>query len=431
MKSVITRHWTIRVRLTVLYGGLVLLAGALVLGVTFLLVQQRFNQQERSYDQAQKSAILTKKGLMTGGPRAEAAARERYREHLLNELLTQGGIALGGVGVLAGAFGWVLAGRALRPVHRMTETARRIAGTDGAGRGLHERIGLDGPPDEIKELADTFDVMLERLDASFDGQRRFVAGASHEMRTPLAINRALIEVSITRPDASADARELGEALLDVNDRHQRLIDGLLTLADSENEVTQRLPVDLAEVTEAVLTEMAGTAREHGVEVLPPTLHAALTSGDPYLLERLVQNLTENAIRHNVRRGGWLTARTWSSANEVVLTVTNSGAVVHAYEAETLFQPFRRIDDRRATPPRGSDRGFGLGLSIVRAIARAHGGTARATPLDGGGLTVTVTLPRRQAGTESPGTPAPPPPSEIALPRGTDRTADGRPGPDRR
>jgi signal transduction histidine kinase len=411
MKQAITRHWTIRVRLTVLYGSLFLLAGILLLGVTYVLVEQRLDQQANAYGQKRRAALM--RNQATGGegypiqlPNGQIttsqklienfqAEQDKIRADMMDSLLTQGGLALAGVGVISTALGWILAGRTLRPVHRITETARRIAGADGAGRGLHERIGLSGPPDEIKQLADTFDVMLERLDGSFDGQRRFVASASHEMRTPLAIKRALIEVSITRPAASPDAKELGEALLKVNARHERLIDGLLTLADSENEVTEKHPVDLADLTGNVLFDETGRAHTQGVRVLPSTLDGAPTAGDPYLLERIVQNLVENAIRHNVPRDGWVSARTWSTRDRAKVEVANTGPVIHDYETEALFQPFRRLNRRQPDTGSGGERGFGLGLSIVRAVARAHGGTAQATPREGGGLIVTVSLPLRR------------------------------------
>src|SRR5215475_3958066 len=170
----------------------------------------------------------------------------RLQTETLNNVLTRGGIALAVVGVVALVIGWMIAARTLRPLARITETAGRVAAATSAHRGLHERIGLRGPRDELKQLADTFDDMLDRLDRSFDGQRRFVANASHELRTPLAINRALLEVTATRPDAPAQTRQLADTLLAVNLRHERLIDGLLMLAESDNDLSTRQPVDLAD-----------------------------------------------------------------------------------------------------------------------------------------------------------------------------------------
>jgi signal transduction histidine kinase len=390
------KRLTIRLRLTALYGGLFFLAGAMMLGVTYLLVEA--NLDTRAPGPSDRVAQLREaaaQGRLPDGLPNQVdpdewvaaleeleAAQERFRSETLESLLTQGGIALGAVGVGALGFGWLLAGRALAPVHQITDTARRIA-AGSAGRGLHERIALAGPRDEIRELADTFDAMLERLDRSFDGQRRFVANASHEIRTPLALNRALVEVAMTRPGASDDVKQLGEALLAVNERHERLIDGLLTLAESENDIAERSPVDLADVAGHVLDRVV-PASVHASRDLRP----APSAGDPILLERLVYNLVENAVRHNLPDGGWLTVSTGTADGRATLTVTNPGPVVTAYQIPVLFEPFRRSGPRAG----GTVRGAGLGLSIVLAIARAHGGEVSARPRDGGGLIVTVSLP---------------------------------------
>lgn len=390
---------TIRARLTLLYGGLFFVAGAVVLGVTYFLVQHELGARPTAGISTLQSEIPGKgvSGTVAAGnvvmvdgkpvtiQEADVVIKtdqQRFRSDALNSLLTQGGIALGGVGLLAVAFGWLLAGRALRPVHAITDTARRIGGADGAGKGLHERIAMDGPKDEIRELADTFDAMLERLDSSFDGQRRFVANASHELRTPLALNRALIEVAMTRDGAPEQTVALAETLLSVNARHERLIDGLLTLAESENSVTDRAPVDLAEIAEHVVTELdAGVIKLGAPDAVPSV------DGDAVLLERMIQNLVENALRYNSPDDPWVTVEVGSDGASVLLTVENPGSVIPEYEAETLFRPFRRLEFERAG-------GAGLGLSIVRAVARAHGGDATATPRPGGGLVVTVRLPAR-------------------------------------
>jgi signal transduction histidine kinase len=391
------RRLTIRVRLTVLYGGLFLLAGVVLLGVTYLLMQQRLEVG------AMKDGVAVVGPGAQGVPGTDAPMirfvdgrvlpidqaaqlinerQQRLREEALYSLLTQGGLALLGVGAAAFGFGWLVAERVLRPVHQITATARRVAVAASADRGLHERIALVGPRDEIKQLADTFDEMLERLDRSFDGQRRFVANASHELRTPLAINRALVEVTVTRPGVSPDARRLGEALLAVNARNERLIEGLLTLADSENAVTERAPVDLRDVVTHVLDGCAANGLTVRRELTP-----AATVGDPVLLERLVQNLVDNAVRHN-EPSGWLAVSTGVEDGRATLTVVNTGPVVAPYDIGTIFEPFRRLAGDRVR----SDRGFGLGLSIVRAVARAHGGEVGAAPRTGGGLQVTVRLP---------------------------------------
>jgi signal transduction histidine kinase len=264
----------------------------------------------------------------------------------------------------------------------MTTTARQIA----QSHSLTERIAYTGPRDEIKELGDTFDAILGRVARAFDGQRRFVANASHELRTPLAINRTLVDVAVRRSDATADVKRLGEYLLVVNTRHERLIEGLLALAESEQAVLDRHPVDLVDLVEHVLDQAAAEAKERGVTP-HQLLETAPTAGDPVLLERLAQNLVENAIRHN-QAGGEFWVITRDHAGQVELVVANTGPVVPAYEVETIFQPFRRLQGDRVR----SDRGSGLGLSIVRAIANAHGGTVSARPRDEGGLTVIVELP---------------------------------------
>jgi signal transduction histidine kinase len=304
-------------------------------------------------------------------------------------LITQGAIALAIVGGAAAGFGWLIAGRVLAPLHRVTETARRIANAPAADRGLHERIALRGPDDEVKDLADTFDLMVERLGRSFDGQRRFVANASHELRTPLTLGRALVELAMHRRTASEDVKQLGEGLLEINTRHERLIGGLMLLAGSEREITERLPVDLADVLSHVVTQTEPEAARAGVTVKEEPA-PALTTGDALLLERLVHNLVENAVRHNLPDGdgGWVRIACRTHGHLVELDVTNTGPAVPPYEIPSLFEPFRRLGTDRLVTAKGA----GLGLSIVRAIAHAHGGDVTAHPRDGGGLTVTVTLP---------------------------------------
>jgi signal transduction histidine kinase len=378
---------TIRVRLTALYGVLFVLGGAILLGVTYLLLKQSLESRanvtmiNKTVDLSRMKAQLDP-GQAATVDRLIADARRQQQEYqaaTLNSLLQQGGIALGGVTVIGIGFGWLMSERALRPVHRITETARRVA----AG-SLHERIALAGPRDEIKELADTFDAMLERLDGAFDGQRRFVANASHELRTPLTINRTLIEVALGRPRVPVETRQLGETLLAVNERHERLIDGLLTLARSEQAVTVHDPVDLAEVARYVTDARVDIHTDVHTEL---SLSPAPTTGDPVLLERVVQNLVDNAMRYNVPGGTvWLATRRVNGRVEA--TVSNTGPAVPAYEIPALFEPFRRLHSRTS-----SANGTGLGLSIVRSVALAHGGSVLAVPRPGGGLTVTVALPR--------------------------------------
>jgi signal transduction histidine kinase len=397
----------LRARLTVIYGGLFLAAGVLLLGLTYVLFSQQLSSDHRviikgTYLTAPPSGtskpqqqppkelvVLNSKGDVLTGADAERVMneqRDQLRSAATKSLLTQGGIALVLVGGLAAGFGWLVAGRVLAPLHRVTDTARRIATAPAAGRGLHERIALRGPDDEVKNLADAFDTMVERLDKSFDGQRRFVANASHELRTPLTLGRALVEVAMHRRTASDDVKQLGESLLAINHRHEQLISGLLILADSEKELTARYPVNLADVIGHVVAQLTSEATAAEVEVRAEPGDAP-TTGDALLLERLVHNLVENAIRHN-EAGGWVEVTSRTATDHVAVEVVNSGPDVPPYEVEGLFKPFHRLADDRLVGAKGA----GLGLSIVRSVAEAHGGSVRARAREGGGLVVNVTLP---------------------------------------
>ena len=410
---------SLRARLTLWYGGMFFLAGLVILAVTYLLVKDSLEHNEPKPLRAGLAAVEPTPGkLLTLDPTADPnrqvqftnpftgatstmayrdvpkafnaaitnfqkevqRAEEHRRNQALQGLLRRSGAAIGLIGLGAVGFGWLMAGRVLRPINDITATARRVAAS--SGRGLHERIALDGPADELRELADTFDDMLERLDESFAGQRRFVDNASHELRTPLAINRTVLEVAIADPEASASTRQLAQTLLATNDRSQRLIEGLLLLARSDNELVEHKKVDLAEVGAHVVGLLAEEARSAGIDVRH-RFDAALVYGDPVLLERLIQNLVQNGIRHNEAEG-WVQVTTGSEG----LVVTNSGPVVPSYEVESLFEPFRRLQEVRTTV----SRGIGLGLSIVRSIVRAHHGEITAEPRAAGGLTLRVRLP---------------------------------------
>ncbi|MBI2171534.1 MAG: HAMP domain-containing histidine kinase [Chloroflexi bacterium] len=378
------RRWwpsTIRGRLTLLYAGVFFLAGAALVALTYFSLGQVLSHQ------------LTVQGDITHQlPEVHDAIRaqfQRARDDTLNTLRIASLILLGIVGGIAGGLGWLLAGQALRPVRRITATARRVA-----DRSLNERIALIGPNDEIKELADTLDAMLERLDRSFDSQRRFVANASHELRTPLTINRTLIEVALTDPQANESLRQLGARLLAVNQRQEQLIESLLTLASSEQGITKRTPVDLAGIVRQVTTESQSTAQNAGIDIRTH-LQPASVAGDPVLLERLTQNLVDNAIRYNLPEHGWVTVTTEAIGDQVHLTVENTGARVSTSEVPSLFEPFRRLrtTERLADVSNASmSRGAGLGLSIVRAVAHAHGGDVNASPREDGGLIVRVHIP---------------------------------------
>jgi signal transduction histidine kinase len=374
----IPSRWPVRMRLTVLFAVSFLAAGAVLVSVTYFLVS-------RSLERGIPQFAVRLPSTVTPGAGDEEAARqvrgaiEAYRDDTLSSMLTWSLVALAGALVLAAGLGWLLAGRAMRPLQQVTETARRVA-----DRSLHERIALSGPDDEVRELADTFDAMLERLDRSFDAQRRFVANASHELRTPLAVNRTVLEVAAGDAGASDDLRRLAPLLLATNERSERLVEGLLTLARSEQRLDEKTPIDLRDVAAvAVEQEMAGIGKVHA------SLHPGPVAGSPVLLERMVVNLVQNAVRHGGPDAAvWITTGRWQ--DHAVLQVENTGTVLRPYEVDGLFEPFRRGEGRTS-----SSNGLGLGLSIVRSVVRAHGGTVTAQPRDGGGLVVRVELPAQE------------------------------------
>jgi signal transduction histidine kinase len=380
---------TIRIRLTVLYGGMFLIAGVVLLWIIYLLAAQAIH---KGSDLPFHIAVIQNPTACVELPanptsdqvnQAINACMQHQRDVALNTLLKRSLLALIGLAVVAFAFGYVMAGRVLAPLGRITKTARSVVGAD-----LKRRIELDGPDDELKELADTFDGMLDRLERSFDAQRRFVANASHELRTPLAINRTLLEVQLSDPDASLDLQQLGKTLLATNERSEQLVEGLLLLARSENEIVDRKPVDLAEAASRALDQTRSEAQGKGV-VLRAAMNPAVVQGNGVLLERIALNLVQNAVRYNVPEDGWVEVSTSADNGNALLVVTNTGPVVPAYEVDNMFEPFRRLRTERT----GSDRGVGLGLSIARSVARAHGGVITAEPREGGGLVMRVAIPR--------------------------------------
>lgn len=387
------KRTTIRARLTVLYAGAFFIAGAILIALLYLYLNQSLERRPIAELQGVARQVLGEPGLRNR-PVADrvlaalAAQVEREREETLRAMLTWSLFALAVVGIVAGGFGWLLAGRALRPLQQITATARRVA-----DRSLHERIALAGPHDEIKDLADTFDSMLERLDRAFDGQRRFVADASHELRTPLTINRTLIEVALQEPDLPENTRQLGVTLLEVNHRHERLIDGLLVLAASQQLADRRSGVDLAALAANALAVADSEARPAGIR-LTAGLEYTAVNGDPVLLERLAQNLIDNGVRHNAATGGWVAVSVGADGTHARLSVVNSGPRIPAHAVDGLFEPFRRMAGDRVAGT-GAGGGAGLGLAIVRSITAAHGGQIRAVARPEGGLTVTVLLPLDQ------------------------------------
>jgi signal transduction histidine kinase len=405
------------------YGGLFLLAGLVLVATSYLLVRQRLmpSPGKGIIGEASVSpngvACVAPGGCQTPPPGTAKSAPNRDQPYtvtgaqftavkavVLSDALSTflqtmlgmlGLMALGSLGL-----GWVVAGRVLRPLQRITATAKRLS-----ERTLHQRIALDGPDDELKELADTFDRMLSRLDAAFDAQRRFAANASHELRTPLTITRTEVDVALADPDTPpAELRAMAERVRDATGRSERLIEGLLTLARSEQEPRLWEPADLADAAAGALEQPRRSGDAAGLQ-LTTVLGPAPVAGDPALLERMVANLVENAVRHN-QPDGWLEVATGSDGGWAVVRVANGGRAIPPDRVESLFEPFRRLDGRVASPARGA----GLGLSIVRSVARAHGGQATARALPGGGLEVTVRLPARAETTTVI------PPAQAALPR---------------
>ncbi|WP_404189346.1 sensor histidine kinase [Streptomyces tauricus] len=401
------RPQSVRWRLTLLYSGLFVVTGAVLLALTYALVaddQSLAVSGSGSGSGAGSGERPTPgegeagTGDTGSGPvvKPGAGAVERYvRERLavqrndqLHQLLIESGIALGVMVIASLILGWLVAGRVLAPLRDMAVAARRISADD-----LHRRLAVSGPDDELKVLADTFDDLLARLEGAFEAQRRFVANASHELRTPLTLQQAVVDVALADP--RADAASLRAACLRVRaagQEQERLIEALLTLARGQRAEPERESVDLA-VLAAELLPQDGSGVGHGPG---PRVAAELTSaplvGDPHLVGRLVSNLLENAVRHNVPQGagGWVTVWTGVVDGRASLRIANSGPVVPADQVGALFEPFRRVGVERV---RGRSReGAGLGLSIVAAIVGAHGGVVEARARGEGGLWVEVVFP---------------------------------------
>ncbi len=435
-------RWTLRLRLTLLYGGVFLVAGAVLLGIVYGLVANNISSETLkakdqlvvskgakvaaqapgpfSVGQAQIGPPNPKGGgtafystqtpnvsglaltlraingrvvrqirrltaaqqhqLLTFQAQARTAL-DRQRTVQLDTLLTRSGIALGIMALLSIGLGYLLAGRALRPVRTMSARARGIS-----ERNLHERLALIGPDDELKELGDTFDGLLARLETAFESQRRFVANASHELRTPITLERALVEVALADPEASIDSlRDTCRRVLTASEQQERLIEALLTLARSQGGLAAREELDLAEIAAGVSSDIP----PNGVR-LELKLDPAATSGDPRLVERLIANLLDNGVKYN-RDHGWVRASTGVLHGRPSIAVENSGPVIAADEAGQLAEPFRRLNGERSAGEHGPP-GLGLGLSIVDAIAVAHEARFTATPRPEGGLRVEVSFP---------------------------------------
>ncbi|MGC9666539.1 sensor histidine kinase [Planosporangium sp. 12N6] len=369
---------TLRLRLTLLNGILLIGAGAVLVLLSWTVVSSALHpsDQLRAGTQVQ----------LADGRTVDARVWQNELMHTAEkELLLKGLgalVAIGSAGVI-GAY--LVAGRALRPLHGVTAAARRLS-----GETLDQRISYDGADDEVAELAATFDAMLDRIGTAFESQKRFVANASHELRTPLAVMRTEIDVTLADPDAGvADLRRMGTVVRDASIRANALVESLLLLARTEAQAGRRLarkvPADLSAGVAAALASMRQEVSRLSLDVTTDLAPAPVV-GDPGLLERLAGNLIENAVRYN-HLGGRIWARTWADSAQAWLVVGNTGFEVEPADVPGLFEPFRR-GGRERTGARGS----GLGLSIVRAVCDAHGGTVSAVALDGGGLEVTVRLP---------------------------------------
>jgi signal transduction histidine kinase len=379
---------TIRLRLTAIYGVVFLITGAVLLTIGYALVRHNLDARGDVRGALRTLGVAPPPGppffghqllFKPGSPEAKVAAavRIQLRNEALHRLVIEYLLALGVMTMLSVGAGWLLAGRALRPLRDITATARRVS-----GQNLGERIGRTGPADELGELADTFDGMLTRLDGAFASQRHFVANASHELRTPLAIMRTEVDVAMADPAAGVgELRAMGEAIRETIDRCERLIEGLLTLARSEAGAPGEDEIDLAALAGDCITDIAARAREAGVR-MSAELAPAWTRGTATLIERMLANLVDNAIRHN-EPGGHVRVATSQVGDRARLVVSNGGLPIAPDVATTLTEPFRRLD-------RGTS-GFGLGLSIVRSVVEAHHGVIELIAPARGGLEVRVEL----------------------------------------
>jgi signal transduction histidine kinase len=384
---------TVRSRMTLLYGALFLLSGAVLLAIASGVATARSTTRVASVSQG----AAGRQGSSTGESQlAQADNRIRQLQGQLataqhsqppsvtHELLVGSLIALAVMAAVSALLGWLMAGHALRPLRTITATARRISEDN-----LHERLAFDGPRDELKDLADTFDGLLERLEAAFAAQRRFVANASHELRTPLTTMRAALDVAMAKPDPPpAQTVALAGRLRSELTRVDELLEGLLVLARAQHGA---LPAREILVLDDAIAAAVG-ARAPAIAEASLTLRLAGTSGatvagSQALLRRMIDNVVDNAIVHN-QRNGWITVGTRAGPATARIIVENGGSVLDQSQVNQLAQPFRRLGAERISPERGS----GLGLSIVAAIAAAHGGSLELRARSDGGLRVTIELP---------------------------------------
>ncbi len=420
---------TVRLRLTAVYGALFLLLGAALLGITYLLVSKELpgtpgrTVAGTSVQSGSGVFVRTMSGkcqLTASSPVSPSQLQSQTQRCLseqrsaeLNQLLTESGIALAIMTVVSIGLGWLVAGRMLGKLRTITAAARSVSASS-----LHARLALQGPDDELKELGDTFDGLLARLEGAFGAQRQFVANASHELRTPLARQRTLIEVALADPEPSvASLQKVCQRVLVTGEQQERLIEALLMLARSQRGLDRREPVDLTAIADGVMQARWPEAQQRGLTVTTG-FQPAVALGDAPLAERLVANLVDNAIRHNVPRGA-VEAGTAVWAGHAVVSVFSTGPVIQPDQVDRLFQPFHRGAPRDRT---GGRDGLGLGLSIVAAIAEAHGAWLQAHALPGGGLGVRAGFPLAPPAPSA--APAQSPPSALSPP-------SARPGRDPR
>jgi signal transduction histidine kinase len=404
------RPQRLRTRLAVLYALLFLAAGSSLLALTYALLASRLPTTSRQkpvpipaicnqpVTNASKVGGSTKPSENSLPPvklpecaaafaAGANAGSQAQRDSTLSSLLLASVIGLGVIALASGALGWFISGRALRPIRAITEAAQRASELQ-----LGERLALEGPQDELKELADTFDAMLERLDEAFASQERFVANAAHELLTPLTAMRTSIEVTLSKPSRTPEQLEaMAQKVRRSIERSESTITSLLTLAKSGRAPTTREPVDLAAAAEYALDAATPSIAKLGLTV-NATLEPAPTTGAAALLERMIANLVDNAVRHN-NQGGWITVHTGEHDDMALFEISNSGPYVPEQTIQSLFEPFGRADERLNPVD-----GVGLGLSIANAIGIAHSASVVARSRPGGGLHVSVTLPRAQAQT---------------------------------
>ena len=386
---------TVRLRLTLLYGGMFCVSGAALLTITYLLVRyfsghilqvSRYGPLDSARSAGQPGASLP--ALPSLARLQSEAQRDLVSQHNsdLRQLLIWSVVALAVAGAGSLAIGWLVADRVLAPLRTMTAATRRISHDS-----LHERLALPGPDDELRELADTIDGLLARLETAFDAQRRFVANASHELRTPLARIRTALDVAVGKPaPIPPQVIALDQKIREGLDRADRLMAGLLVLGRAEHgELGDQAPTDLSEIIAAALAEQGTDIAAKRITVECDVAAVALT-GNPTLIGRMVENVIDNGVRHN-QPDGWLRVTLAEHGDLARVTVESGGEVLDPAHVQELAQPFRRLRPDRT----GSARGAGLGLSIVAAIAAAHGGALALQAREEGGLRVLIDLPRRR------------------------------------